>query len=538
MADYSADVIIAGAGLAGLATAYDLLERDKKVLVIDKDSAGAVGGLARLSFGGICMTDTPQQRRTGIKDSSELLHRDWLSYARFGDGQEYEKPRQWARFYAEESHQIYEFLDQKKIKFLPVVNWTERGLFVPGNSVPRWHVAWGTGWEIIDKLMKALECHPKRNNLQLVFDHEVNEIDFEGGEVVGVSGRKMNDGADYSARGEATIIASGGICGGDMSFLRENWFKDWGKPPKKMLNGAHPYGDGMLHKAAQKHGAWLTHLDKHWHYAQGVHKPGNQRPDDGVSTTPPRSGLWMDSSGRRVGPVPLMGYADTRWAVEQICKMPGQYSWMIMNDKIALKELAVSGCDYMTSFRYKKRLKMAKELLFGNRELVDRMVNEHDEDFIIANSVDELADKMQEKQLFGIEIDKEGMKSDIRAYDETIARGEKYMWDLQLTRIAQYRKYRGDRIRLCKFQAIDDPAARPLIAVRSFIMARKSLGGIQTDLQCRVMQPDGQAIDGLFAVGEAAGFGGGGMHGHASLEGTFLGGCVLTARAAARAIAC
>ena len=162
---------------------------------------------------------------------------------------------------------------------------------------------------------------------------------------------------------------------------------------------------------------------------------------------------------------------------------------------------------------------------------------EEGEDFVVADSLDELADKMQEKQLFGLDIDREGMKSDIRAYDETIARGEKYMWDLQLTRIAQYRKYRGDRIRLCKFQPIDDPAARPLIAVRSFIMARKSLGGIQTDLQCRVMQPDGQSIGGLFAVGEAAGFGGGGIHGHGSLEGTFLGGCVLTARAAARAIA-
>jgi uncharacterized protein len=346
----------------------------------------------------------------------------------------------------------------------------------------------------------------------------------------------MDDGTDYTVRGEVTIIASGGICGGDMSFMRENWFKEWGEPPEKILNGAHQYADGMLHKVAQQHGAWLTHLDKHWHYAQGIHKPGNQRPNDGVSTTPPRSGLWMDSSGRRVGPVPLMGYGDTRWAVEQICKMPGQYSWMVMNEKIALKELAISGCDYMTSFRHKKRLQMVKELLFGNRELVDRMINEHDEDFIVADSLDELADKMQEKQLFDIDIDKEGMKSDIRAYDETIARGEKYMWDLQLIRIAQYRKYRGDRIRLCKFQAIDDPAARPLIAVRSFIMARKSLGGIQTDLQCRVMQPDGQAIDGLYAVGEAAGFGGGGIHGHGSLEGTFLGGAVLTARAAARAI--
>jgi uncharacterized protein len=532
--NYSADVIIAGAGLAGLSTAYDLLERGKKVLVLDKDSADKVGGLAALSFGGVCMADTPHQRRSGVKDSPELLHRDWLSFARFGDGPEYDMPRQWAKLYAEQSSQIFEFLDHKKIQFLPMAGWTERGLFEPGNTVPRWHITWGTGHEIIDKLVKALECHPQRSNLQLVFGHEVNQVDFEGGVVVGVSGKRMDDGSEYSARGEATVIASGGICGGDMSFLRENWFKDWGEPPKKILNGAHPYADGMLHKEVQSKGAWLTHLDKHWHYAQGVHKPGST--DQGISTTPPRSGLWMDSSGRRVGPVPLMGYSDTRYVVEQICKMPGQYSWMIMNNKIALKELAVSGCDYMTAFRYKKRFRMIREMLFGNKELVDRMINEHDEDFIIANSIDELADKMQEKQLYGIDIDREGMKADIRAYDATIARGEKYMWDQQLMRIAQYRKYPGDRIRICKFQPIDDPSARPLIAVRSFIMARKSLGGIRTDMQCRVMQQDGNAIDGLFAVGEAAGFGGGGIHGHGSLEGTFLGACVLTARTAARAI--
>jgi len=186
--DYAADVIIAGAGLAGLASAYELIERGRKVVLIDKDGAAALGGLARLSFGGICMGDTPEQRRMGIADSPELLHRDWLSFARFGEGPEYENPRQWARLYAENSHQIYEFLSHKKIRFLPVVNWTERGLFTPGNSVPRWHITWGTGWEIIDKLVKALDCHPQRQNLQLLFDHEVNNIDFEGGRVVGVSG--------------------------------------------------------------------------------------------------------------------------------------------------------------------------------------------------------------------------------------------------------------------------------------------------------------------------------------------------------------
>ena len=537
MQTYQADVVIAGAGLAGLATAYDLLEAGKSVVIIDKDIEANAGGLAKLSFGGVCMVDTPHQRRMGIQDSPELCHRDWLSYARFGDGPEYDLPKKWAEYYCSESSQIFEFLSKKKIEFLPVVNWPERGLFTPGNSIPRWHITWGTGHEIIVKLLAALDAHPKRTQLQIIYEHEVNEFVFNGGKAVGFSGRSMRDDAAFEARGECAVIASGGICGGDMSFLRENWYEPWGEPPKKLLNGAHPYGDGMLHKKVRDHGGWLTHLDKHWHYAQGVHKPGNKRPDDGVSTTPPRSGLWMDSSGRRVGPVPLMGYTDTRWVVEQICKMPGQYSWMIMNDKIALKELAVSGCDYMTAFRHKRKLQMVKQVLFGNRELVDRMVNDHEEDFIVANSMSELADKMQEKSLYGIDIDKDGLLADVKAYDDTIARGEKYHWDLQLTRIAAYRKYRGDKMRTCKFQAIDDPSARPLIAVRSFIMARKSLGGIHTDMQCRVIKESGETIEGLYAVGEAAGFGGGGLHGHGSLEGTFLGGCVLTGRTAARAIA-
>ena len=155
---------------------------------------------------------------------------------------------------------------------------------------------------------------------------------------------------------------------------------------------------------------------------------------------------------------------------------------------------------------------------------------------VTADSVPELVEKMNE--LGGeIEVDGELLAAEIRAYDDQIERGVRYHNDDQLRRIANFRTYRGDRIRTCKFQKIDDPKARPLMAIREFILSRKSLGGIQTDLQCRVLDATGQEIPGLYAAGEAAGFGGGGVHGIRSLEGTFLGGCVLGGRLAAQHIA-
>jgi predicted oxidoreductase len=278
-------------------------------------------------------------------------------------------------------------------------------------------------------------------------------------------------------------------------------------------------------------------MDIQWHYPAGVHKPGNRRPNDGISLVPPRSALWMNAKGERIGPTPLVSYTDTRFLVEQICKQPGQYSWQILNRTIALKELGVSGCDYMTAFRHKKKLLLAKHLLFGNKDLVDRLIAECPDDIVVADSIGELVDKMNERSLHGCTVDRKTLEDAIKEYDDQIDRGPGYYNDEQLRRITVYMNYRGDKVRTCNFQKILDPRAMPLIAIREFILSRKSLGGIQTDLQCRVLKPDGTPIEGLFAVGESAGFGGGGIHGLGSLEGTFLGGCVLTGRVAGRAIA-
>jgi predicted oxidoreductase len=535
---YEADVVIAGSGLAGIVTAFELLGRGKKVLLVDKDSRERWGGLARESFGGVHLIGTPHQKRAGIRDTPELAYDDWLQCAGFAPPPDDEWPRRWAKLYCDSScDEIFRFLDDKKIQFLPVVNWAERGLFGGGNSVPRWHIAWGTGHEIVTRLLAALEAHARRANLEVLFDHEVSSVDVEGGRAVALSGRELPGGAAFRARGEHVVIASGGICGGDLAPVRRNWLTEWGEPPEVLLNGAHRYADGLLHEKVAALGGAVTHLDRQWHYAAGVHHPQKRKPADGLSLVPPRSALWLNARGERIGPQPLVGYTDTRFLVESILRQPGKYSWQLLNWKIAAKELAVSGSDYMTAFREKNKLRLLRELLFGNRALVERLVRECPDDFVVARSLPELVEQMNQRSLFGITVDGRALEEAVRRYDAQIDRGPAYFTDDQLRRIANFRAYRGDRLRICKFQKILDPRAMPLVAIREFILTRKSLGGIKTDLGCRVLRDDGSAISGLYAVGEAAGFGGGGIHGRGSLEGTFLGGCVLTGRVAARTIA-
>jgi predicted oxidoreductase len=532
---HQTEVVIAGGGLAGLVTAYELLSAGRRVLLIDKDKRENLGGLAKQSFGGVHMIDTPHQRRLGIKDSPELAWRDWQSVAGYETGDDW--PRKWGRFYCENSLEyIFELFSANGIKFLPLVNWAERGVYGPGNTVPRWHIVWGTGHEIIVCLLNALEAHPHRSKLDLLFDTEVSAIEIADGRAVGVRGRTMGSDEEVAVTAEHVVIASGGICGGDLSRLRAEWYKPWGEPPKKLLNGAHIYGDGMLHDRVAEVGGAVTHLDLHWHYAAGVHHPAQRRPDDGLSLVPPRSALWFNALGQRImTPGPMPAYGDTRHLVESVLRQPGQYSWQVMNWKIAIRELAVSGCDYMTAFRYKKRLELARNVLFGNTELVERLVRECQDDIVTADTLEQLMDRMDEKSLYGLKLDREAMAATIHGWDEMIARGPAFHNDEQLRRIANFRTYRGDRVRTCNFQPILDPKAAPLIAIREFILARKSLGGIQTDLRCRVLRAgDGQPISGLYAVGEAAGFGGGGIHGKGSLEGTFLGSCILTGRVAGR----
>ena len=533
MQTYRSEVLIVGGGIAGIATALDLLDAGKSVLLLDRDREETFGGLARESFGGMFFVDSPLQRRMGLRDSTELALRDWYSFAEFGPEDHW--PKAWAQAYVQRcTPDVYHWVRRFGVGFMPVINWVERGEFRPGNSVPRFHMVWGTGQALADQLIAALRQHPNAAKLTLHFGHRVEQLLLQNGQVCGAQGCAEVGGAPFEAHVEQVVVATGGI-NGSLEQVRKHWHADWHQPPEVILNGSHRFADGTLHQAVAHAGGNVTHLDKMWNYAAGVHHPRPRKPNHGLSLVPPRSALWLNWRGERMGPQPLVSGFDTRRLVTDICAQEKAYSWQILNQRIALKELAISGAEFNPSIRDKKVFSFLRDILFGNRWLVHEMLT-NCQDFVVAQSLPELVEKMNALQ--GDDAVQLSAVSDaVQSYDATIARGPSFMNDEQLRRIAALRQYRGDKVRLCKFQPIDDPKALPLIAIREFITSRKSLGGIQTDLQSRVLSTSGQAIPGLYAVGEAAGFGGGGVHGLRALEGTFLGGCILSGRMAAQAIA-
>lgn len=524
------EVLIIGGGLAGIVSALELIERGRKVLILDRDVAERFGGLARDAFGGMTLCGTPQQKFNRVPDDPELLLRDWLSFAEFSPQDKW--PLTWARLYAQRNREdIYQWLVDHQVKFFPAVNWVERGEFVPGNSLPRYHIVWGTGWELVRVLAAQLQQHRNAGNLTLLFQHRVDNLIQQGGSITGCSGRDEIHQQEFTVDADVTIVATGGI-NGCLEKVRQHW--PWPTVPPVILNGSHPYSDGKLHDAVAAQGGNITHLDWQWNYAAGIRHPRPRMPDHGLSLIPPRSALWMDATGRRVGPHPLVTGFDTHGLCERICQLPQGYTWQIMNRKIARKEISVSGSEHNPSFRDRKAATFLKEILLGNDNLYAYLTTQC-EDVVTADNIDELVAKMNALSI-GVKIDAEGMLKDIREYDAGIERGETFHNDDQLRRLAHLRRWKGDRVRNLKYPKILDPAAGPLVAIREFIISRKSLGGIQTDDHSRVLNAAGMSIPNLYAVGEAAGFGGGGISGKRSLEGTFLSACVLTGRIAARSI--
>jgi predicted oxidoreductase len=517
-----ADVVVIGAGIAGLVTALELLEGGRDVLLLDRCEPHELGGLAREAFGGTFMVDTPEQRRSGIKDSFELAWRDWQTLAGFEDDDVW--PRRWAEQYvARARDEVGGWLKQHGVWFFPVVNWAERGVYGDGNSVPRFHLCWGCGQGMVDGVWGAIENHPRRSHLDLRFRTCVSKLEPPQVHV-----------GDTVIEADTIVIAAGGI-GGNLDIVRKHWPKTMGAPPEKLLMGSHYYADGAMHEEVERLGGNVTHLDRMWNYADAVRHPKPRRKDHGVKLIPPRSGLLLNPDGKRYGPTPVMPTFDAYYALERMCEDERKYSWLVCNWKIACRELDVSGSEHNPLIREKRLVRFVASVLTGKPNLV-RYFLEHCPDFVSADSLPELAGKMNE--LTGTnDVDAELMESEVRRYDDNLARGKGLWNDDQIRRIAQLRNWRGDRLRTAKFVQIADPKAGPLIAVKLQPMARKSLGGIQTDLESRVLDKSGAPIPGLYAVGEAAGFGGGGLHGKRSLEGTFLGGCVFSARLAAKSIA-
>jgi predicted oxidoreductase len=547
MAD-AADAIIVGAGLAGLVAAAELVEAGKKVVVLDQEPEASLGGQAFWSFGGLFLVDSPEQRRMGIRDSRELAWADWLGSAGF-DREEDVWPLRWAEAYVDfAAGEKRAWLHARGVRFFPVVGWAERGGYLAtghGNTVPRFHVTWGTGPGVLAPFIAAVREGERRGLVSLRFRHRATDLVVTNGAVTGVRGEILAPSTvergcassrevfgDFELAADAVIVTSGGI-GGNHDLVRANWPSRMGPAPARMLSGVPAHVDGRMIEVVKSRGGAVINPDRMWHYTEGIHNWSPIWPMHGIRILPGPSSLWFDALGRRLPPPYFPGF-DTLGTLEHILGTGFDYTWFVLTQKIIEKEFALSGSEQNPDLTGKSVRKVLSRVLPGAPPPVEAFT-EKGEDFIVRKTLPELVEAMN--ALVGEPcIDAAELERQIRARDLQLDNA--FGKDLQVTALRGARAYRGDRlIRVAKPHRILDPAAGPLIAVRLSILTRKTLGGVLTDLSAHVLRADGEPLPGLYAAGEAAGFGGGGMHGYRSLEGTFLGGCIFSGRAAGRAAA-
>ncbi|MFP5113239.1 FAD-binding dehydrogenase [Bacillaceae bacterium C204] len=544
------DVIVVGAGLAGLVATAELADAGKRVLLLDQEPEASLGGQAWWSFGGLFLIDSPEQRRMGIKDSRELAWQDWLGAAGFDreDDEDY-WGKKWAEAYVDfAAGEKREWLQGMGVRFFPVVGWAERGGYTAeghGNSVPRFHIVWGTGPGLVkpfeDRVRKAIE----NGLVEYRPRHRVNELIKENDAIIGVRGDILIPST--AARGEASsrevigefefhssavAVTSGGI-GGNHELIRKNWPDRLGKAPQNMISGVPEHVDGRMLGITEKAGGRIVNRDRMWHYTEGIKNWDPVWPKHGIRILPGPSSLWLDAKGKRF-PAPNFPGFDTLGTLEAIMKSGYDYSWFILTQKIIEKEFALSGSEQNPDLTGKSIKKVLARVLPGPTAPVKAFMDKG-EDFVIANTLPELIDGMNKISGDNL-LSLDEIERQILARDREIE--NKFTKDLQITAMRGARNYLGDKlIRVATPHRILDPKMGPLIAVRLNIVSRKTLGGLQTDLSGRVLDAAGKPVPGLYAAGEVSGFGGGGIHGYRSLEGTFVGGCLFTGREAGRAIA-
>jgi predicted oxidoreductase len=546
---YDADVIVVGGGLAGLVAACEIADARKRVIVVDQEPEQSLGGQAFWSLGGLFLVDTPEQRRLGVKDSFELALSDWMGTAGF-DREEDHWPRQWAEaFVAFAAAEARPWLYQQGLRWFPIVGWAERGgygAFGHGNSVPRFHITWGTGPGVLEPFVRRSREAEKNNVVVFKFRHRVDELLLTSGAVDGVRGAILEPSdaprgvkssrtvvGEFALRAGAVMVASGGI-GGNHDLVRQNWPMRLGAPPRFMVQGVPDHVDGRMLAIAEAAGARLINRDRMWHYTEGVCNWNPIWTNHGIRILPGPSSIWLDATGKRLPP-PLWPGFDTLGTLEYIGKSGHGHTWFVLNQAIIKREFALSGSEQnpdLTGKDWRKTLGRAfSKTATGPVEAFKK----HGADFVIKDNLADLVAGMNELTERPL-LDFATVEREILARDRQLK--NRFGKDSQIAVIDRARKYVGDRlIRVAKPGPLLDPAAGPLIAVKLNILTRKTLGGFETDLSSRVFGTNGAILPGLFAVGEAAGFGGGGVHGYRSLEGTFLGGCIFSGRNAGRAAA-
>lgn len=543
------DVIVVGAGLSGLVAATEIADAGKRVVVVDQEGEQSLGGQAFWSFGGLFLVNSPEQRRLGIKDSFDLAMQDWLGTAGFDRDEDF-WPRQWAEAYvAFAAGEKRDWLRAMGHRIFPVVGWAERGGYDAmghGNSVPRFHVTWGTGPGIVEPFERRAREAVKSGRLSFRFRHRVDALSITNGTVDGISGAVLAPDTiergrsssrtvvgEFALKAQAVIVASGGI-GGNHELVRQNWPKRLGDPPKFMISGVPEHVDGRMIGITEKSGARLINRDRMWHYVEGIQNWSPIWPRHGIRILPGPSSMWFDATGTRL-PAPLFPGSDTLGQLQYIMSTGYDYSWFILTQSIIKKEFALSGSEQNPDLTGKSWRMTIKRATNKGAPAPVEAFKSHGVDFIVRDKIEDLVAAMN--KLAGSDLLRlEHIKMQIEARDREIA--NPYVKDAQVMNIHNARRYIGDRlIRTASPHRILDPAQGPLIAVKLNILTRKTLGGFETDLDSRVFGEEGSVIPGLYAVGEAAGFGGGGVHGYRSLEGTFLGGCLFSGRNAGRAAA-
>lgn len=544
------DVIVVGAGLAGLVTTSEIADTGKKVLLLDQEPESSLGGQAWWSFGGLFFVDSPEQRRMGIKDSKELAWQDWLGTAGFDrEDDEDVWAKKWAQSYVDfAAGEKRAWLHGMGVRFFPVVGWAERGGYLAeghGNSVPRFHITWGTGPGVVAPFERRVREHIKNGLVRYRPRHRVDRLLKNNGVIIGVAGSVLAPSSvsrgeessmevigDFEDHAEAVVVSSGGI-GANFDLIRKNWPSRLGEPPKHMISGVPAHVDGRMLAITEEAGGRIVNRDRMWHYTEGIKNWNPIWPKHGIRILPGPSSIWLDARGQRF-PAPNFPGFDTLGTLEAIQKTGYDYSWFILTQKIIEREFALSGSEQNPDLTGKSIRKVLSRATSGAPGPVQAFMDKG-EDFVIADHLADLVSGMNEltdeKLLNLADIERQ-----IRARDREM--DNKFTKDLQIMALRGARNYFGDRrIRVARPHKILDPKNGPLIAVRLHILSRKTLGGLQTDLSARVLDESGNAIPGLYAAGEVSGFGGGGIHGYRSLEGTFLGGCLFTGRTAGRAIA-